>query len=1091
MTERATPRPEATLERDPERRLSLLWRQGQRPDVQQFLAAAGDLSLEQVAAVLAVDQRERWQAGESIRAEVYLQRYPAIAADVERALELVYGEFLLREERGEEPAPDEFLRRFPAYVARLRQQFELHQALARESALGLGSTKIVGESATPATTASPARTLLTAYEILGELGRGGMGVVYKARQVALNRLVALKMLLHGALAGPGELTRFRREAEAVALLRHPNIVPIYDVGEHDGRPFFAMELVEGDRLDRVLAGTPQPPRAAAQLLATLARAIDHAHRQGIVHRDLKPANILFAACGVALATPQADLLVPKITDFGLAKRLDVQSGNTTPDGALLGTPGYMAPEQAAGNMRAVGPAADVYALGAILYEALTGRPPFLCATLADTLHQLRTEEPLPPRRRQSKVPRDLETICLKCLHKDPAKRYASADALADDLQRFLDGKPIQARPTGMIERSAKWARRRPAAAALLAVSVAALLLLSGGGWWSAAALRRSAEEEARQRRRAEESFHQAMAAVDQMLTEVGAVDLVDVPQMAPVRERLLRKALAFLSDFLAKRGDDPAVRFEAARAHGRCGDILSLQGLSVEAEQHYTGALELLAQVSPGPDQRREEGRTRDHLAALLKSSHRFPEAEDAYRRALELRQGLADEFANVPEHREELAGSRYLLGALLAPQAGRQDEAGDCYREALNVQQALAAASPDRLDYQRDVGRTLNNLAMLQRDIGDPDTARKTLTQAEAVQRQLIAKAADVPHHRRELARTLLNRGSLEKDPQRSREAFEQARDLLAGLVRDYSTVPDYRHELAGADYYLGRLLRKTKQLVVAESSLRTAVDLLSEKVPGEPKYQHQLGLVYGELGRVREEAGRGREAEIDYRRSVALLGELAAKHPLVHEYHSDLGNALENLAWLLVHRAALEETGPVVELFAAGATQNFCDLIGQQLRGRAALEEAATVLARAIAEQETALRPVPSARYKGYLRYHEALLAETRLRLGDLTGAAAAAEQLPLIAPARAEDFTRAAEFLARCAGMAAIRRESEEPYATRAVALLNQALKRLEGRPEQIKRLLDGLKHLPQYEPLRKRADFRKLLQDAEGQAQVGVG
>jgi serine/threonine-protein kinase len=299
------------------------------------------------------------------------------------------------------------------------------------------------------------------YEVEAVLGCGGMGVVYKARHLKLNRPVALKMLLAGAYAGCQERSRFQREAEAVAGLRHPHIVRVYEVGDLEGRPYFTMEFVEGGSLAEHLAGVPQPARRAAELVATLADAVEFAHASGVIHRDLKPANILLTACGT-----------PVITDFGVARRID--GPDLTVPGARVGTPSYMAPEQALGQARVVGPAVDVYALGALLYEMLSGRPPFRAETAAETERQVIAEEPAPPSRLNAKVPRDLETICLKCLHKAAARRYTSARELADDLRRFLGGRPIRARPVGSIERAVKWARRRPAAA-LLAVTLLGLL----------------------------------------------------------------------------------------------------------------------------------------------------------------------------------------------------------------------------------------------------------------------------------------------------------------------------------------------------------------------------------------------------------------------------------------------------------------------------------------------------------------------------------------------------------------------------------------------------------------------------------------
>jgi WD40 repeat protein len=330
-------------------------------------------------------------------------------------------------------------------------------AHARDTSVS-GQTGPVG----PAQDAGPQAIAIPGYEIEDVLGRGGMGVVYKARHLALKRTVALKMILGGGHAGPGALARFKVEAEAVARLQHPNIVQIHEVGEAGGHPYCALEFVAGGNLASHIGGKPMPSREAAKLVEALARAMQLAHSRNVVHRDLKPANVLLTADGA-----------PKITDFGLARQLDSDSGETQA-GAIMGTPSYMAPEQASGRASEAGPAADVYALGAILYECLTGRPPFKGSTLVDTLNQVRTQEPESPSRLNPKTPRDLETICLKCLRKEPERRYASAAELADDLVRYQRGEPIQARPVGRFERAIKWVKRNPVLTGAAAVVVAAL-----------------------------------------------------------------------------------------------------------------------------------------------------------------------------------------------------------------------------------------------------------------------------------------------------------------------------------------------------------------------------------------------------------------------------------------------------------------------------------------------------------------------------------------------------------------------------------------------------------------------------------------
>jgi hypothetical protein len=307
------------------------------------------------------------------------------------------------------------------------------------------------------------------YEIIREIARGGMGVVFEARQVSLNRKVALKMILAGQLANEIDVKRFYTEAEAAANLDHPGIVPIFEVGQHDGQHYFSMGFVEGRSLSERLTEGPLPPREAAALLAAAADAIDYAHHCGVIHRDLKPGNILLDQKGH-----------PRVTDFGLAKKFETDSG-LTGSGQIMGTPDYMPPEQAGGQRGSVGPAADVYALGATLYALITGRPPFQAATAMDTVLQVLSDEPVPPRRLIPSIPRDLDTICLKCLEKEPARRYASAAALAADLRRFLAGEPIAARPVTRLERLAKWARRKPTLAAAYTLGLLAVLLGGLGG----------------------------------------------------------------------------------------------------------------------------------------------------------------------------------------------------------------------------------------------------------------------------------------------------------------------------------------------------------------------------------------------------------------------------------------------------------------------------------------------------------------------------------------------------------------------------------------------------------------------------------
>lgn len=401
-----------------------------------------------------------WRAGTNPSIDAFLDAAepgdrPALAG------ELVGLEVELRRDRGEEPSPSEYRGRFGALPVPIDAIFQAAATSGDrgEAAHGSAASTIASGSrflgATPSGRPADSRPsgcpvegeLVGDYQLLEEIARGGMGVVYKAHQVSLNRTVALKMILAGSMATPAERERFRREAELAANLDHANIVPIYEVRELDGLLFFSMRFVDGGNLAHRAFWFMNDPRETARLVEILARAVHYAHTKGFIHCDLKPSNILIDHDGQ-----------PQITDFGLARRASEDS-SLTATGAILGTPSYMAPEQASGHRRSIGPATDVYGLGAILYELLTGRPPFRTPTMMETVVQVLERDPVPPREIRPELPRELETICLKCLEKLPHERYPSAEALADDLDRFLRGETVEA--TGLFQNLRRWTRREP------------------------------------------------------------------------------------------------------------------------------------------------------------------------------------------------------------------------------------------------------------------------------------------------------------------------------------------------------------------------------------------------------------------------------------------------------------------------------------------------------------------------------------------------------------------------------------------------------------------------------------------------------
>ncbi len=544
---------------------------------------------------LLVDQQSCWRQGLGVPVEDYLDHHPWLRGNDEALLHLILHEVMLRSQAGETPALAEYQRRFPHMAEQLAVQFEVERAIAGETGLSLTdlherASLALTVPGIPPSPELPATPSIPGYEVLEKLGQGGMGVVYRARQTKLDRIVALKMILPRSATLPvyldALLERLRSEAAALARLQHPDIVQIFELGECNGLPYLALEYVPGSSLGRRLAGGAklQPAAEAGALVERLARAMHAAHGCGVLHRDLKPDNILLGSDGS-----------PKIGDFGLAKRLDGKPGLTA-SGMLLGTPSYMAPEQAEGRNSEVGVAADVYALGAILYACLTGRPPFRAATVMETLYQVKMEEPVRPRQLEPAVPRDLETICLKCLEKRPQRRYPSAEALADDLRRFLEHRPILARRAGLLEQGLKWARRRPAAATLLAVSVLAGLALSVLAVVADRAAR--GEREARQQE-ARERARRAAAQVESLLSaEPG-----DVPRLltllAEQRDDVPGQHASEMGADLWRRFDAPA-----STAGGRLRLLAALAALDPQSPrwQQVSGQTlaELILQADPG-----------------------------------------------------------------------------------------------------------------------------------------------------------------------------------------------------------------------------------------------------------------------------------------------------------------------------------------------------------------------------------------------------------------------------------------------------------------------------------------------------------
>jgi tetratricopeptide (TPR) repeat protein len=761
------------------------------------------------------------------------------------------------------------------------------------------------------------------YEVLELLGHGGMGVVYKARQLSLGRLVALKMIVAGAAAEAEDLARFRTEAEAVACLQHPNIIQIHEVGQVQGSPYVALEYVAGGSLAQKLAGQPQPPRAGAQLVETLADAMHHAHERGILHRDLKPANVLLAACGLAdPASPQTEF-IPKITDFGLAKKLDVGSGQTQ-TGAILGTPSYMAPEQAQGAGKRVGPAADVYALGAILYECLTGRPPFKAVTLYDTLQQVLNQEPVPVRYLQPQVPRDLETICLKCLRKEPGQRYASGADLADDLRRFLNGEPIQARPIGSVERLGRWCRRNPRVAVLTA-AVAGLLVavsaLSTLGALYAAALRareheqwQRAENNAAEAIKRQEEAERARQRTWKALEDVSDLGLSDPlsqqKALTPQQEQLLKKLLAYVEEFAKETGQTPEGRAQVAKAHYRVGFIRKSLGLNADAESACRRAVALFVQLAHEfpdvPGHRSDLAGTYNILARALDALGRGNEARSEYQNAITLWQKLSEEIPTEPDFRVGLATSKSNL-AILLQDLGEREAARTEYQEAIAIDDKLVADFPEVPDYRASLALLHNNLAALLVDLGENLQARSEYEKAIAIQETLHEQFPTWSVYRAELATSYNNLGThllnLGKGVQ-SRTDLEKAIKLRTGLVGEFPAAPDFRADLAHSHNDLGTTLENMGLRKEAQDEYLQAISLaknLADAFPDVPSFRQQLAQGHNNLGSLLQFLGQLEEARTHHQQALELREKLGSDFPTVPDYQWNWAHSHNNLALVI----------------------------------------------------------------------------------------------------------------------------------------------------------------------------------------------
>ncbi|MDA1052348.1 MAG: protein kinase [Planctomycetota bacterium] len=886
-------------------------------------------------------------AGEPCSAKQLLESRGDLAANKEVSLELIYTEFVVRSELGEHPLPERWLQDFPLWRTDLKELFQVHELIAedeRDTSVGAAATTD-GLAGVPAQMQPGA--CVGQYELLEEIGRGGMGVVYKARQRGLNRLVAVKMIL-SAHASRIDRARFRLEAEAASQLQHPNIVQIHEVGSHDGTPYMAMELVEGPNLHQQLAEHPLSPQAAATLVKTLALAIDFAHQHDIIHRDLKPGNILLTADST-----------PKITDFGLAKRIHSEDGTGIADsaltrtGALLGTPSYMAPEQADERQGRIGPATDIYTLGVILYEAMTGRLPFHADTPIATLEQVCNQEPVPPRRLVSTVPRDLETICLKCLEKEAHRRYASAWLLAEDLQRHLAGEPIVARRAGPIERTRRWCRRKPGTAGLIAMLALAIVAGSTGiiAQWQRA--ERNAVVARHERDLSEANYQKARDVVDRLTALSNA--LINQPGVESIRRRTLEEALTLYESLLDQRSDDPVLRFETALAALRAGTIQHELGRYADAEQTLRRGVEILDDlIDKMPDNfGHQDERARcylrlghvfkdrfessDALKCYADASNQWHDILSADPRADYARRGIANALLNayaILITQDDVTGAEQTCYECIEWELWQPDEPFPDVVSASNgahefsdlLRRVRSFVVGNAISGKRQMGDLAIGLDALCRLL----LRQHRFAEAEETCRFGIAlrqqAAEDDPESSEEmhyLARAHKNLGDILNAVDRdslAADSYLSAIALWKPIVADYASRPSYRTELKDADQALAKLLLSDGRRHDAEKLLRQVCELddsLLRDFPQELQYYRDLGSSLKELGELHFHLLEQYDVGItEYKRALDVYEQLLERFPEEHRERVSIGTLHQGIA---VFHAEMGRQGEAEASFGA----------------------------------------------------------------------------------------------------------------------------------------------------------------------------
>lgn len=1004
---------------------------------------------------------ESQESGQPQDREELLAKYPEFAADL--------AEFLDEEEQ---------LRRLAGPLRRVAQEARV------DTPLPWGTTHSVSlsDEETPP-------KVIGEYELLEEIGHGGMAVVYRARQKGLARFVALKLFRADCLGQSSELQRFRHEAEIIAHLDHPQIVPLYDVGEDGGRAFFTMKLMEGGGLDTHLSSFTSNPGAAAKLVAAIARAIHHAHQRGILHRDLKPSNILLTGRPDTARTDS----VPHVSDFGLAKRVGSEQ-DLTHTGAVVGTPAYMAPEQAAGAKHAITTATDVYGLGAVLYALLTGRAPFVANSVLDVLLQVKEQEPDPPRHTNPRVPRDLETVCLKCLRKDPRGRYESASAVAEDLERWLRGEPIVARPVGRLGRLWRWSRRQPVQASLVLALLLAVLTGFGLVFWqwrraetnlatantlrqeaetnlatmttlrqeaetnltTMTALRQNAEtlrlEAVDSKNEATTNFHlahQAVREITKLLEESGQLESHGLD---PLHREVLLRAQFYFEQFLKHRSQDPKLRLDLAQAAATLADIIRQTGSPLEALKAYQRAIGLAEELQKdNPD----SISVNVGLALLHNQNASVHDAlghRDETIASLKRAKGILEaSLAKHPQDRSlqsALASTHHNLGRNYAA-INRIEEALASYNESRTMFEKLHKFQPDNVDTQRLLANTLNSIGMLQGQQGRWKEAVQTFQNAVELSESLAKRYPKNRLLQYAVAQQLSNLGDGFSHCGELKQALEplgRARGIIEELVRTSPAITDFHLTLGLCHAVLAQVQIKMGEPGRGCESFETARTIFRRLVKAHPQvidYRHRLIDILIDLGGTRSRMHQRDQALDVYREARDVAGWLVDNHPDEPDFLGWLGVILNNRALAEAEMVSLADA-------------------------RNTIREAITYQLRAFNKRNTVLL------FRGRLSTSYALLAAIERELGHFDDAVEANKtRRDLWLNNGGELYIAVGDFV-RIGDAAKSDAQQQQRCYTLAVETLQWAVKAGFRNAEQVEKD-------PLMAPLRARKDFQKLLDE----------